>query len=282
MKPETFTFIEKQAFTVEPCVPPICFPELLKRWDHYHTEKNADIMNYIWKYISPFIPTTCNSQKLVGYDLDRVSLIKNYSKEMKREKKKIDKKRNVSLMTVLIYCEKDGAIRFHDDKEKNIKFVNPNATHYQVNMLPGNAVFFTNKVKYQVSNNYVLKIPIFYKKKVKFDLSKNQYIKIDKKTFEIPTPNAEKYNKVQYLDNGNIVTLSSDLKDINVIKRWNQVENRGRILNIQKYQVPSYIDKKRGRPPTDDEDYCPNCFEILSLKPVNYTNCSGCLSPIQT
>ena len=51
------------------------------------------------------------------------------------------------------------------------------------------------------------------------------------------------------------------------------------MLNIAKYEIPSYIDKKRGRPPTDYEDFCPNCFEIIALNPVISTNCSGCLSP---
>jgi len=251
---KAFTFIENHALRVDNCLPVISIPEIMKKWNHYETEKNLDIMKFIWNHIHTYIPKKCNNHILKGYSLDRTIIIKNFNKDIKFEKEKTDKNGNISLLNVFIFCEK-GQMRFHGN---GLKFVNPDASYYDVNTIHGNLAIFTNKVSYQSTEQYILKIPIFYRKKL-----------------EIPTPNGEKYKKIQFLNNGNLVVLSPNLKDENVIKRWKEVEKK----NFHKHNLPDYIDQKRGRPPTNEEDYCPNCFEILPLK-FSYSNCSGCLSDI--
>ena len=62
-------------------------------------------------------------------------------------------------------------------------------------------------------------------------------------------------------------------------ERWNHVEMNDKFFNIGKNELPNYINVKKGRPPTPDEDYCPNCYEIIAHD-IPITNCSGCLSPI--
>lgn len=282
----SFTFIPNNAIFIKPCI--TNFKEIIDNWNYYETEKNLDMINYIWNFILPHIPKICNNERIVGYDLDKTTLIKTYCKSSPiskkiYEKEKVDKNGNVSLVTVLIFCNHvDGKIRFYDDKKNGISFKDPNHNFYESNIETGNTFIFTNKVIYEESlcseNKYVLKIPIFYTSRKKFNKKNN--IKY-KKTYEIPTPNGEKFKKVECLINSNVVTLTPDLNNKINIKRWKDVESKNKMLNIPKYKLPDYIDVKKRRPPTDKEDYCPNCFEILSINPINYTNCSGCLTPIK-
>ena len=103
-----------------------------------------------------------------------------------------------------------------------------------------------------------------------------------RRIFEIPTPNCKKYEKVEYVDlYGEVVELSARMGNKDSEDRWCEVEVLPKVLTVEKYKPPPYIEQKRGRPPTQTEDYCPNCFEILPLSiPLHYTNCSGCLSRI--
>jgi len=285
----SFTFIPNHGKLINPCIDNSILEKIINNWDYYETEKNHIMINQIWNIVYPHIPQTYNNQKLVGFDLDKTILNKTISnkhsykisKKMK-EKEKYDKNGNISLVTLLICCNQSkGLIRFYDDKINGVKFENEEHEFYQSKLDLGNIFMFTNEVSYEEnicqSNKYILKIPIFYTWNKKFNKKNN--IKY-KKTFEIPTPNGQKYTITQCIVNLKNVTLTPDLKiKVNKI-RWKEVNSRNKILIIDKYKIPSFIDTKKGRPPSFQEDYCPNCFEILSLNPIDYTNCSNCLSPI--
>jgi len=279
MRASSFTFIPNHAITVEPCIPSAAMVELVKRWDHYDTEKNDVMMKYIWKIISEYIPKTCNYKSLIGYEIDKTVLTRNKNKSKNEEIKKC--KGGVSLITVLVFAEDKNFVKFYDNKTKGISFLQPNAEFYKLNVCSGNVAIFTNEVAYEIpETTHFLKIPIFYKQKLNENTYKLKKVRF-KKTFEIPTPNGEKFNKVQFLDKGRIVILTPNIYEEENMKRWNEVEKREKKLRIPKKKLPEYINTKKGRPPTEDEDYCPNCYEILSTKnPIEYNNCSGCLSPI--
>ena len=58
--------------------------------------------------------------------------------------------------------------------------------------------------------------------------------------------------------------------------RWNDVLSRPHVFQISK--EPN-INGTMGRPPHWNEDYCPNCYEILQIV-RDYKHCSGCLQPM--
>lgn len=289
---ESFTFIPGHAVEIRNVFPPFILDEICKQWNHYETEKNDGMMKHIWERLLPFIPKTCFNEKLVGYNLDRTMLIKKIQTEKSsrtKETEKEDRVGNVSLATLLIFCtDSETKTTFYSDKHEKVFCAQPEADFYTVNNIMGNVVLFTNKIAYEESKGKtpktVLKIPIFYTNNNNTNNNSNnnsrnllkKSLNNFKKTYEVPTPNGEKYNNAQYVDGfGNVRVLTPT----NSTDRWNEIFHRPKTLKIQKYPLPTYIDGKMGRAPRDNEDYCPNCFEILSL-PVNYTNCSGCLSPI--
>ena len=277
MEASSFTFIPNHAVNIQPCIPPIAINALGKRWNHYDVEKNTEMMSYIWERVYSFIPKTCNGQSLIGYNLNK-TVLKTGKNETKKEEDKYYKG-GISLITIFIFLEnKEGYIKFYDDKEKGVSFCKK-ADYFKVEISSGNAVFFTNLVRYEIPvSSCILKIPVFYKSNNTPKIQKRVHFK---KTFEIPTPNGEKFNKVQYVNNGEVFTLTPSIFEEQNIKRWKEVESKQKVLQINKYKVPKYINNKKGRPPTNKEDYCPNCYEILSLRlPINYNNCSGCLSQI--
>lgn len=269
-------FIPGHAIFIEKAIEPNLLKILVEKWNYYEIEKNSDMIEYIWKILFPHIPKECEGKKLIGYDIGSISLNKKIpSKNNKIEKTFERQKRgkgSKSLLTISILCNTvpRDFLRFYDDKNSNIKFIAPNADFFTVQHVAGNAVLYTNKVSYFqecTSPCFCLKIPVYYSNGIS-------------KTFEIPTPNGEKFNKVEFVDvYGNLVTLTPDQNNPHSKERWEDIERRSKILKIQKYILPAYINIKKGRPPTKNEDYCPNCYEIISLS-ENYTNCSGCLSPI--
>jgi len=72
--------------------------------------------------------------------------------------------------------------------------------------------------------------------------------------------------------------LSDDLENKESMHRWNEVSRMEHVFRIET-RFPGFVDTSMGRPPTDAEDYCVNCYEILPLD-TDYKNCSGCLSKI--
>jgi len=101
-----------------------------------------------------------------------------------------------------------------------------------------------------------------------------------KNTFShVPNSNRLKYKQAQLMINGEVKLLNSDSTDSFSNYRWREVISRTRIFNIERCIVDSNIDTIRGRPPTNFEDYCPNCYEILPIL-NEYKNCSGCCSPV--
>jgi hypothetical protein len=278
-------FIPGHAIFIEKAIDPNLLKILVEKWNYYEIEKNANMIEYIWKILFPLIPKECEGKKLVGYDISSISLNKKIvTKKDETPEKTFERQKrgkgSKSLLTISIICNtNEDFFRFYDNKNSNIKFIVPNADFFTVQHVAGNVILYTNKVSFSsiqttpstpsTSSNpsYCLKIPVYYSNGIP-------------KTFEIPTPNGEKFNKVEFVDvYGNLVTLTPDLNNPHSKERWDDIERRSKILKIQKYLLPSYINTKKGRPPTKNEDYCPNCYEIISLT-ENYTNCSGCLSPI--
>jgi hypothetical protein len=269
-------FIPGHAITFSLPINSNIFNSLIEGWNYYEIEKNTDMIKYIWQYLSPFVPKECEGKELVGYDIKSISLVKTTSTSVTNKKisEKVKKGKNSkSLLTICLFCNSSNAfIRFYDDKKSGISFTDPKADFFTVPHTEGKAVLYTNKIQYEQYEKSktlkcYLKIPVYYKE-------------IFLKTFEIPTPNGEKFNKIQHINNyGNNIILTPDLSDPNNKERWYEVEMKSKPLNIQKYVLPSYINTKKGRPPTKEEDYCPNCYEIISLS-QKYANCSGCLSPI--
>jgi hypothetical protein len=72
--------------------------------------------------------------------------------------------------------------------------------------------------------------------------------------------------------------LTDDLDNEESKQRWNEVSRMEHVFKIET-RFPGFVDTSMGRPPTDSEDYCVNCYEILPLD-TDYKNCSGCLSKI--
>ena len=96
------------------------------------------------------------------------------------------------------------------------------------------------------------------------------------KTFEIPTPNGLKFTNAEIVDPFGRTILLTPCQDFNSLERWNEVINAPKNLKFYPQEI---LNPQKGRPPTYQEDYCPNCYEIIPLnEPI--TNCSGCLSPI--
>lgn len=255
---------------------------LLQKWDYYQIERNIDMVDYIWNILYPLIPTEYEGKKLIGYDINKVYLHNSKNKSgrifkndffeiTKYKKEKENEERNTkSLLTICIFCQSyNSSIRFYDDKKSNIFFSNVKADFFAVSHKQGDLVLYTNKISYEeISEQTCLKIPVYY--------SNKNYGKL----YEMPTPNGEIFNNVFYTDNyGNNVMLSPNLSNPDSIERWNDVEGKAKVLKIQKYQIPLHINRKKGRPPIENEDYCPNCYEIIPLNTI-YENCSGCLSPI--
>ena len=285
----SFTIIPNHAKLIQPCIQEKILEKIVKEWDYYQTEKNHIMVNEIWNTLYPHIPQFCDNEKLVGFDLDKTTLIKIINNKTHKISKKVTEKgkksgNNFSLITLLICCNSsDGLIRFYDDKPNDISFENPEHTYYQSKMDMGNIFMFTNKISYEENickrDKYILKMPIFYTLTNKKKFNKRNNIQY-KKTYEIPSPNGEKYKKVDCVINLKTVTLTANTKNKINRERWAQVIDRPKILIINKYHLPNFIDNRKGRPPTNKEDYCPNCYEILPLNPIDYTNCSNCLSPI--
>ncbi len=263
-------FIPGHAIALSQVLNPVNIDKISSLWNYYEVEKNAEMVKYIYDCVEKYIPKVCNGKRFVKYDRISVNKIVKRKRGKEREKKV---KANTSLVTLIIFSNSDGYIRYFDNKEKNINFCQV-ATDYTARCIAGNAVIYTNEVEYEEYHSSYIKIPLFYESAIKVEK------RVDFKKFEIPTPNGEKFNKVTYMDEySNIITLTADISNSHSLDRWQKVEDEDKMIKIDRYKLPTYINTKKGRPPTPKEGYCPNCYEILHI-PYPYTNCSGCLSPI--
>lgn len=96
----------------------------------------------------------------------------------------------------------------------------------------------------------------------------------------VPESNGLKYSTTLMEIDGQTIKLVPSVWDKNMERRWNHVRYRQRIFDIAKQSVDPIIDTHIGRPPTDYEDWCPNCYEILPIF-KEYNKCPGCLSKIK-
>ena len=95
----------------------------------------------------------------------------------------------------------------------------------------------------------------------------------------VPCSNRLKYNKAYHEHNNTVYTLTSDPNDEYSMFRWEEVMKRPRVFEITKKSVDPCLNTNRARPPTNLEDFCPNCYEILPIT-EDYKKCPGCLSKI--
>lgn len=98
--------------------------------------------------------------------------------------------------------------------------------------------------------------------------------------FTEPSPNGLKYKSAQFkTESGIVVTLTRAPDNYSSRQRWEDIGLRPHVFTIERADFPGFIDTAMGRPPTWEEDFCPNCYEILTLDQL-YANCSGCLYPV--
>ena len=98
---------------------------------------------------------------------------------------------------------------------------------------------------------------------------------------EAGVSNGLKYKKVYQVINGKNMFLSPVLTNPDSKERWSDVCHLPHVFNIKKLEFPGFIDTTMGRPPSWDEDFCPNCYEILSLY-VKYEECPSCSAKVES
>ncbi len=249
--------------------------------------KNKKLINKFWSYIKDYVPPVCDNQKLIGPDYNRVYLLKYFEGQFFKKHydgNSSDKENNKSKITVMIYLNDmdiswGGATRFYSEPKRDISFVNSNKTTYDITPQIGNMVLFIHKILHEgmeiiEGNKYCLRFNILY------DKNKNKIKdKINHNTFTTPSSNNLKYTPNQMIINSEVILLNDDPNNKKAKERWIDVKMRDHFFNIEK-RLCGFIDNAEGRPPAYDEDFCPNCYEILPIKNT-YKNCSGCLSPIK-
>ena len=120
-------------------------------------------------YIQKIVPPFCDGEKLIGLGEIELYNYGSYTTRKKYNQTLYDENGNNSLATLYLFCNdaNSGHITFYPNLKNKICLSNPNATHFDVRPVAGNAVIITNKVGYIehpiISENvFVLKIPIFY------------------------------------------------------------------------------------------------------------------------
>ena len=94
-----------------------------------------------------------------------------------------------------------------------------------------------------------------------------------------PNSNGLKYKNAEIMIDNYVYQISPDPKSSLFDSRWNKVMGREHVFSIEICSINPSIDKTKGRPPTDYEDFCPNCYEILPVI-KDYKKCPGCLSDV--
>lgn len=93
--------------------------------------------------------------------------------------------------------------------------------------------------------------------------------------FDKPKPNNLKYTETKmFLHDGTRVILTPNNKASK--NRWKEIAYRPHVFYIKMTNYQGIV----GRPPTWNEDFCPNCYEILPIE-LDYQNCSGCCQTVE-
>jgi len=247
----------------------------------------------LWDHVKKLVPEMCNGSTLIGPDYKKVYLLK-YSLGQKFKKHydghSIDSKGNKSLITIIIYLNggdtkslRGGNTRFYSEPGTSFEEPFENAKYFDVVPKTGSMLMFTHKLLHEglpvdKGTKYCIRFNVLYNttKKLKTD-NDQMYTKM--KRFTSSSPNGLKACDVNYVKDGNTFVLTPDRRNKHSRQRWSDVFKEPRIFKVVRYRGPMFVDKRQERPPSNNEDFCPNCYEILPL--VNtYKNCPNCLFDI--
>lgn len=246
--------------------------------------QNVDMMKSLWNYVNKLVPDICDDSELIGPDYKRFYLLK-YTPGQKFKKHydgySKDSKGNKSLITVMIYLNdsdstpalKGGETRFY--AEPGVALID-NRQYFDVVPRTGNMLMFVHKLLHEAlpvikGVKYCIRFNVLYAGHKKVKTSRYKSIPV----YIRPEPNGLK-NSVRIVDG---YSLTGNPNDRLSVVRWEEVMDKPHIFNIMAYNSAMFVDRRRGRPPARDEDYCANCYEILPLE-NNYQNCSNCLFPV--
>jgi len=189
------------------------------------------------------------------------------------------------------YCIRFNILYTNSNTKKSLAVSRVKENRLKVSSIP-----YPNQSKYQRTSETDTDIPEFrvkenrlkvssipypnptkYRRTSETDTSVQKFQDIPK--FKSPNSNGLKYKQTKMLlHDGMEVTLSSDLDKVSR-NRWLDVSMRPHVFIVRRSDFPGFVDNTIGRPPTWEEDFCPNCYEILPLRNT-YTNCSGCCYPV--
>jgi len=238
--------------------------------------EDKKITDSFWDYIQKYTPKTYDGYKLVGPDFKRVYLLRYFKGQFFKKHYdgfSEDGNGNRSKLTAMVYLntmnvDTGGATRFYAEPCKNVILTNLNST---MDILPeiGKLVIFDHRILHEG-------MPILdgYKYCIRFNILYTNSLE-----YENPKPNGLKYKEAKMiLYDKTEVLLTASQNNKKSKDRWFEVSMRPHVFQIEKC-FPGFVDTTMGRPPTWEEDYCPNCYEILPIR-NNYINCSGCCTPI--
>lgn len=234
---------------------------------------DKSVFNPIWNSINHLLP-----EEFASISLDKIET-NNLEIRFCSSKKIYFKPSSDRGTRILIYLNSlsSGGIRIYKN-ESNYLDLTPTS---------GNLLLIHSSIKTLelevLGNTSKYFIQLMFKDKVhiedKLSIIKVSEIGTRNNFSHVPNTNRFKYKPAQIMFNNDVKFLVSGSEDSFSNYRWKEVIIRPRIFNIEKCNIDINIDAVRGRPPTNYEDYCPNCYEILPIL-NEYKNCSGCCSPV--
>lgn len=224
------------------------------------------LTNKFWKHICNYVPTIFDNSQLIGPDHKRVYLLKYVKGQFFKKHYdgfSEDSNGNRSKLTVLIYLNtlKDGGeTRFYAEPNRNVHLPGFQET---IDVKPeiGKLLIFEHRLLHEG-----MPLTDGFKYCIRFNILYSKYQSL-------------KYTTAKMNFDGKEILLTPDRNNKDAKARWNDVCMRPHVFYI-KPRFPGFVDTSMGRPPTREEDYCPNCYEILSLR-NNYKECPSCKSPVE-
>lgn len=230
---------------------------------------DTNLTNKFWTYIAEYIPIMYDNTKLIGPDYNRVYLLK-YEKGQffKRhyDGYSEDSNGNRSRLTVMVYLnsvKNGGSTRFY--RESDVCDVIPDV---------GKLLIFEHRLLHEG-----MQVLEGFKYCIRFNILYQNAFEMISNATALPTTNGLKYTNVKMSFQNQEIILTPNRNDKMSKARWDDVCLRPHVFQI-KHEFPGFVDTTMGRPPTWEEDFCPNCYEILPIK-NDYQKCSGCSSVIE-
>lgn len=220
----------------------------------------------LWGKIKSYIPPKVDGDELIGVDYSspRFNIYKP-NKDFKCKRKNLDK------LLVTIYLD-----------NQNIRIVDDRGNYLDVNIEEGSILILHQDITYKKLSHiddydyYTISFSIKY-------ANSNKHIKVSEVSkipdCIYPNSNGLKYKNAEIMIDNYVYQISPDPKSSLFDSRWNKVMGREHVFSIEICSINPSIDKTKGRPPTDYEDFCPNCYEILPVI-KDYKKCPGCLSDV--